>query len=810
MANVTGLTVNFQSGTDRKTAYAKWNLASKYTKHLKEFKVVWMYTTGNGVNFGGSSSNSKATNSTYSIPSNAIKIRCKVTPVSTTYKEKKTVKDKKGKKTTKEVTKSYFSGSAVTYTMDLSVIKPDVPKIPSVSISKDNKLTMTANDIVEQSATILTNKVQFYLYNITNKTSSNTKVKVSHQKAELVKSLSPGCKYKVKCRAINTYTGNATGVEGPGGMASMTATIVEDEAKEKYSAWTEYTDEIMTTPTNPSILFCVPDTSSSVKLTLGGGVLADEYEIEYTTQLKYFDTSSETTSKTFSKSNVIYITGLDSSGIYYFRVRAKNSIGESGWSSVKSTVLGTKPSAPTTWTLTTTANVGDSVTLYWTHNSEDGSNQTAATIEIEVSGRKYTINVDTSNQSGEDNPIYSRTINLSSYNCVDGSKLLWRVRTKGIIAEYSNWSIQRSIDVYAKPTIDILLGDGTGILTHFPYIVRCTPAPITQIPISYHMNIKAMNSYDHEDVDGETVNINAGDDVLSETFITKANPFDIELLPSNITLENNQRYTVTVIVSMSSGMTVETSDTFEVSWDDEIPTPDGTVSIDNDELIAMINPRCENDEGELDTDVTLSVYRKETNGNIVEIATDLENNGVITVIDPHPSLNYARYRIVARSKSTSTISYEDIPPEPVLENAIVITWDESYKQLEYEDENAQGEDYPVDVNFERMILYLPYNIDINESHQNDVSLIEYIGRKNPVSYYGTQTGESASWSTAILKSDIETLNLIRKLAVWLGDVYVREPSGNGYWAKIDVSIDIKHSSAIIPISFSIERVEGGI
>ena len=92
----------------------------------------------------------------------------------------------------------------------------------------------------------------------------------------------------------------------------------------------------------------------------------------------------------------------------------------------------------------------------------------------------------------------------------------------------------------------------------------------------------------------------------------------------------------------------------------------------------------------------------------------------------------------------------------------------------------------------------------------DVSLIEYIGRKHPVSYYGTQRGETASWSAEIPKTDKETLYGLRRLANWDGDAYVREPSGTGYWANIKVSFSITHLEVTIPVSFDITRVEGGI
>ena len=61
----------------------------------------------------------------------------------------------------------------------------------------------------------------------------------------------------------------------------------------------------------------------------------------------------------------------------------------------------------------------------------------------------------------------------------------------------------------------------------------------------------------------------------------------------------------------------------------------------------------------------------------------------------------------------------------------------------------------------------------------------------------------------IPKTDTETLYAIRRLARYMGDVYVREPSGSGYWANIKVSYNQNHDSLVIPISFSITRVEGG-
>ena len=107
------------------------------------------------------------------------------------------------------------------------------------------------------------------------------------------------------------------------------------------------------------------------------------------------------------------------------------------------------------------------------------------------------------------------------------------------------------------------------------------------------------------------------------------------------------------------------------------------------------------------------------------------------------------------------------------------------------------------------MIKLPCNVEISPNHDLDVSLIEYIGKSHPTSYYGTQLGETASWNAEILKDDTDTLAMIRRLAVYLGDVYVRETSGMGYWAQVKVSYSRKYNTMTIPITFNVTRVEGG-
>ena len=203
--------------------------------------------------------------------------------------------------------------------------------------------------------------------------------------------------------------------------------------------------------------------------------------------------------------------------------------------------------------------------------------------------------------------------------------------------------------------------------------------------------------------------------------------------------------------------------------------------------------------------VTLSVYRREFDGGFTEIATGIDNTSETYVIDPHPSLDYARYRIVAISNDTGAVSYYDLPGYPIESNSIIIQWDEDWQSLD-----NLNEDKSSTPQWAGSMIKLPYNIDVSDNNDSDVVHVKYIGRKRPVSYYGTQLGESSTWNVDIAKEDKETLYALRRLSLWMGDVYVREPSGSGYWASIKVSFSQKHCDVVIPVTLSLTRVEGGI
>lgn len=739
------------------------------TNVLDHYTVTWAYDSGDGIWFSGSSEDTTNKWHTYSPPENAIRVRACVKPVAKTRKVN-------GKDT------AYFTGVNSYYVYTLSSNPPEVPPTPSVEIDK-YELTATVDNITDAR----TAEIQFQVYDVTKLVKTGI-ASVSACIASFKCSVNAGGSYRVRARAINVVFGNR-----------------------KYSDWTSFTTAVDTIPSAPSKITTIRGSSStSIYLEWSSVNSAETYEIEYTDKVKHFDNSSEVKSVTGIEFNHYELTGLETGSEYFCRVRAVNGQGESAWTDIKSVVIGKAPSAPTTWSSSTTVVTGDPLTLYWVHNAEDGSTETYAEVQLTVGDdtQTYTVKNELADDEENEDKDKTKSYNVNTSEYTEGTVLKWRVRTAGITKTYGDWSIQRSVDIYAPPTLELSItnqnGDAIEVIESFPFFIEGLAGPNTQMPIGYHVTISANEGYETVDNVGRTKIINPGDAVYSR-YIDTNDPLLIELSASNIDLEDDINYTATVVASMNSGLTVVESETFSVSWTDEVYNLDAEIAIDNTTYVAYISPYCIDDEENPIANVSLAVYRREFDGTFTEIATGIDSLKNTVVTDPHPALDFARYRIVATANDTGAVSFYDPPGYPVEGKAVIIQWDEEWSDFDVDDTGER-----VHPPWSGSLLKLPYNIDVSDSNTPDITLVEYIGRSYPVSYYGTQIGSTSSWNVAIDKNDQETVYALRRLAIWMGDVYVREPSGSGYWANIKVSFSRKHVERTIPVSLDITRVTGGM
>lgn len=809
-----------QSDTDS-TVFATWEWSRSNTD---KYKVIWNYHTGDGVWFIGEEKEITAEQSTYNAPSNAEKVRFKVKAISKKHKVNK-----------KEV--SYWTADYTDWkTYDFDNNPPKMPPIPTVKIEK-YKLTASLTNLDDINAT----EIEFQVVKDNSKTYKNGVVKIDKWAASFSCDIEAGHSYTVRARS---------------------------KRNKSYSGYSDYSDGAKTIPSAPaSIEYIKALSETSVQLKWKEVTNATKCEVEYTTKKMYFDSSSEVKTLTVTSKSYAEITGLESGQEYFFRVRAINEQGESGWSEIVSITIGKAPAAPTTWASTTTAIVGEKVILYWVHNSEDGSSQTTAELELIIGDNKETHTITNTTEESEKDKTSQYV--LSTFTYTEGTTIKWKVRTAGITGVYGDWSTQRVIDIYAPPTLSLSITDKAGtsltILESFPFYINGVTGPATQTPIGYHVTITSTETYSTVDEIGNVKMISAGDDVYSQFYDISEN-LALEISAHSVDLENGVTYKVTVVASMNSGLTVEESAEFEVAWTDEQYAPNAEIAIDEETLCAYIHPYCdyypmvyykvelstttgtyvqtseiitetiegtsvdeaftengdvvyygtlssgtgvyfcevESEVSELVDGITLSVYRREFDGSFVEIGTGILNASNTFVTDPHPALDLARYRIVAISDTTGAVSYTDIPGVIVGETAVIIQWDEAW--TEFDTTNEDEMEQPA---WAGSMLKLPYNIDVSDSNESDVTLVEYIGRKRPVSYYGTQLGSTSSWKVDVAKEDKDTLYALRRLAVWMDDVYVREPSGSGYWAYIKVSFSQEHCNLVIPVTLDITRVDGG-
>lgn len=803
-----GLKADSSSGRE---LYVEWEFNNP---NLNNYSVEWWGGwSQDGVNYAHAVSTSTCTEqwATYEVPERYTVANVRVKPNSKTRK-------------VNDVDTPYFTGiwsgmdqtdtGAPNCTRHVfEVYAPlGTPPDPTVTI-KGNTLTAELTGIADnvtfvQFEIIKNNDDSAGAYKLSDK------IPVTARQVSYSVEIEIGGKYKVRARYINE---NGTGDWGP-----------DSENKG-------------TKPNAPTgITKCIAKTETSVSLEWAAVTNAEAYDIQYTTKKEYFDGSNELTTMSGIETTQYQITGLESGQEYFFRIRAVNDSedGYSAWTEPVSVIVGTEPAAPTTWSSTTTVITGEALTLYWIHNSEDGSAQTKAEVEVLVktlATDSSVLNLYTSTDAGittTTDVVYDNTHKTATYiatittsNQVDedertmfchvttsglseGATIEWRVRTAGATGVYGEWSITRTVDIYTPPTMSINLTDSSGnaitTLTQFPLYICGSAGPKTQTPVGYHFSVISDSYYETIDDLGRPKVVTAGQEVYSKYVDSSTYTPMIELSAGDIDLENNVTYTVKCTLSMNSGLTGDDAREFIVKWTEERYDPDAELGVNYENLTALLRPFCKDENGNILDGVMLSVYRREFDGSFTELIRNLDNTKGSYIIDPHPALDYARYRIVAISEATGAVSYTDLPGYPVSEKAIVIQWDESWSTFDVVADMVVG-----DPPWTGSLLKLPYNIDISDDHKPDISLVKYIGRDHPVTYYGTQKGHTASWSVEIPKTDKETLYAIRRLASWMGDVYVREPSGTGYWANITVSYSQKHLDTVIPIRFSVTRVAGG-
>lgn len=808
------------------------------------------------------------TSASFSIPNDATYIKCTVTPKSTKYKNKKK-KDK-----------SYFTGVGVPKSYDPTGV-PEKAPTPSVSI-ENGKVKVVISGVPN----IVSNaKIEIVRDNTTPAwhTADNVAVKTGY--ASYTKAVDPGHSYKARIRISGTgytlsdWSDYSENVESdPEPLTSLT--LRATSASSVNATWpsagndVQYELEWFSKPkvSDPERFDTTSTVSSQTCSTNEWNVTGLEAGTWYF-RIRVVNNNAKSSWFPANDTDKYITLGKPPSPPTTYSLRSSIKVGEIidlYWiHNSEDGAAQTHGEIELVFKDTTIGTITERIIKtndkYGNPDEEDEN----LFYRLDTSKSHSGINVDTEE---------SFTIDFK-----DGVSIEWRVRTKGPSSAgdsqgWSDWSVVRQIDIWAEPFINMLatatLGewmwdpfnflqdtiytapraplapDEDDIFTTIPVGVRLTSGPLNQTPTGYSITVEAKNGYTYENEFGDTVIVNAGETIFSKYLVTDRHEFIYMLTPSNISFQDGETYIIKATVTMNSGLTAVTDEyEFTVDWEEVDMHPDADIVVDPNYLYATIVPYCtssaigydipedaqdgddidvddEEDDSNLVKDVLLAVYRKDVDGELVEIQRDIPNDRKTSIVDPHPTLDEVVYRIIAYKTDTGQIAYDDTIPEDVPQTGIVITWDESWfntpEEMNQSEENEDEAEMD-ELEYSGSILKLPFNVTIDESRSPDVSLINYIGRKRPVGYYGTQLGETSTWKTEIPRvstsdeyfSEImpypdEVMRLIRKLAIYTGDVYVRESEGRtGYWANVKVSFNVGYNTKVIPIAFNITRVEGG-
>ena len=410
----------------------------------------------------------------------------------------------------------------------------------------------------------------------------------------------------------------------------------------------------------------------------------------------------------------------------------------------------------------------------------------------------------------------SRSSVLDNVTFSDGDTIKWDVRTKGAHSDWSDWSVARQLSVYADASLSCSLSQSGGSvdegnpLTSLPLTVSLDANGGGSVVSGYHVAVIAAESVVVSSFDGSETAIPAGAVVYQNDYATSNEPYSVQL-GIEAGLPNTSSLKVVAEVVMQSGLrAVAESSPFDVDFASDVPTPDCMVAFDDEELTATVRVACYTESNGAKTNtlasgVTLAVYRIEPDGSLTHLASGLPNNGSVQVVDPHASFGTCYYRAVATSTSTGMCSYDD-GEDGSYHATCCVQWDEEWSEFAEDDEDSNG----ITVVFSYVGNRIDglYNLNLEESGDVQSEDVEYIGRKHPVSYYGTQERHQASYKVDFPKSDEDALTLCRKLRKYPGDVYVREPSGLGFWARVsNPQLSLPYDSQARSFSFTAIHVD---
>jgi len=425
------------------------------------------------------------------------------------------------------------------------------------------------------------------------------------------------------------------------------------------------------------------------------------------------------------------------SGTVAYRVKATRSTLVSAWSATSNSVTTTQaPAAPTVAAWSAYSHTGTTKRVSWTHNSLDGSSQTAATIVYTRDGVETTYALSGS-QAYYDIPI-------TGYAAA--KVITAKVRTKGLHADYGPYSAVQSTTLADEPqaTITTPAVDAT-VVTDVPLVVAWTytdALPQSSFALALYRDGLLVHTWTGTSGTAQSIPVQ---------YLTNDSSFSVSLM-----VRNAAGFEATVVRTFSTDYVAPTVPEVYATWDVD--------------MLAAQVVGYEGELGALPMTDHLALWRLDTadDGTVeTEVLADPYTNAS-TFIDYVPRLNQSvTYRCVAFA-ANGAYSYADVA---------VTTTANGYFAVNFGDGDGD-------------LLRLKWNPKRTLKASDDSEVMTFAGRELPVVYAGEHTAHEVSF--AVATTAVSDIVKFRQLKAWRRATVWRDIHGqrmNVKWTSLQEGDD---------------------
>lgn len=485
------------------------------------------------------------------------------------------------------------------------------------------------------------------------------------------------------------------------------------------------------------------------------------------------------------------ISGLATGRTWYVRVRLMSAEEENvtygSYSPIMSIDLSSAPAVAEMVVDNGTITSDDMVTAAWTYVSNDGTGQAYAEVAELIDGEYVPI---THTQTAQHVDILAEAVGWDA-----GETHLIAVRCTSASGNVSSWSDTVPVSVVVPLTITITsdslvarsYATDNGVTKHvnaltvMPLTVTVTgagEAGITTVAIerAETYQVDRPDESERYGFEGETI-----------ALITQVGESAVEISNDDLIgrLDDGAQYKIVATISDGFGQSAEATKDFEVHWDHQAAAPTATVEIDEDEMIAKLTPTAP--AGAAATDVC-DIYRLSVDKPVL-IYPGAAFGSVY--VDPYPAIGeFGGYRFVTRTENNDYITPEN-----------QMAW------IDVDDEALDVGFNIIDFGTGRVMLL--YEIDLSSQWKKDFTETKYLGGAIQGDWNPAVSRSASISGVAVRTEDQNTIEQIRRLAVWPGICHVRTKDGSSYAADVQVKEDYKQSNAqtVVYFTLTITRVD---